>query len=161
MFFEENNYRNYDIDIVTLPKESYYQANLKSSISYEPKKEIQTKFLSPEDGLMRGNLISEEYEGYKNYNFFRLVPKTEREVLLFKVYEYDFAVNDLNLYLDLNPRDLEALALFNKYNEALKHAIKVYESIYGPLTLNDSDYDSYRWIDNPWPWENDGGSKYV
>ena len=33
--------------------------------------------------------------------------------------------------------------------------------MYGPLTLCDDVGTSYKWSDNPWPWENMGGSNYV
>ena len=36
-----------------------------------------------------------------------------------------------------------------------------YINMYGPLTLCDDVGTSYKWSDNPWPWENMGGSNYV
>ena len=162
MFFENNNFRNFEDYTNEIPGLDFMKANLKSTIYYEQQPMTKnSKFISPKDGLMRGNLIADEYEPYKNYTFFRLIPKTEREVLLFKVYEYDFAINDLNLYLDLNPNDSEALSLFKKYVNEFKKAKEKYESVYGPLTLTSADFDTYKWSSNPWPWENDGGSAYV
>ena len=54
------------------------------------------KFLNPEEGFLRGNLMKDEYEPYKNLTYFKLKPENERETLLFKIMTYDFAINDLN-----------------------------------------------------------------
>ena len=56
------------------------------------------KFLTPEEGFLKGNLEKNEYVPYKNYTYFKLQPETEKENLLFKLMAYSFAINDLNLY---------------------------------------------------------------
>ena len=37
----------------------------------------------------------------------------------------------------------------------------MYTSKYGPMTITETQGSSYNWINNPWPWDRTGGSKYV
>lgn len=106
-------------------------------------------------GWMRGNLFPNLYEQYKNYKPIGPNPKTERETLLFQIMQYKFALIDLNLYLDTNPNDMEAISLYNKYLEIEKEMCKKYESMYGVLTLDSKylDKNGWAWKNNPWPWE--------
>ena len=71
--------------------------------------------------------------------------------LILKIYEYNFALNDLSLYLDLNPDDKNVYSLFKKYTEEQRACVELYEKKYGPLELDDSDYSSYMWYKEPWP----------
>ena len=71
--------------------------------------------LSPMEGFLRGNMFQDEYEPYKNLTYFKLNPKDEKEKLLYQVMAYSFAINDLNLYLDLHPEEKQVLDLFKKY----------------------------------------------
>lgn len=118
-------------------------------------------FLSAKEGFLRGNMIKNEFKPYKNYTYLPLVPKTKRDAKLLPVYEYEHAINDLNLYLDLNPNDTEAFDLFKKYVIAAKKARHEFESLYGPLFLESTLGPRYNWSQDPWPWNEDGGSKYV
>ena len=64
---------------------------------------------------------------------------------------YDFALNDLSLYLDLHPKDMEVYKIFKKYTNELKEYVDIYEKKYGPMELDDSQYNSYMWDEGPWP----------
>ncbi len=65
-----------------------------------------------------------------------------------------FAVNDIVLYLDTHPMDQEALAYFNHFGEVRMHALKEYESCYGPLTVDTAKPDQkWLWAMQPMPWE--------
>ncbi len=67
---------------------------------------------------------------------------------------YDFYLYELNLYLDTHPTDTNALALFQKYNEARAAAYENYTSKYGPVTAKDfKGGNCFNWVDDPWPWE--------
>ena len=81
----------------------------------------------------------------------------DRNNLLNKVLEYHFACIELNLYLDNNPNDENALNDYNKYSEKLQRAKENYESQYGPLTNFGYVKDCYdwKWINQPWPWHNE------
>lgn len=111
---------------------------------------------SPKETLMHGNLFKDSYQNYNNYPVYKLVPKTERDACLLKLYEYDAVLNDLNLYLDLNPKDDYYFSLFKQYAHEFEKEKEKYEKLYGPLMLLDTDYDCFEWINNPWPWEGDG-----
>lgn len=68
--------------------------------------------------------------------------------------EYDFAEYELNLYLDTHPEDLKALRFFNKVSNKAKELRKLYEEKFGPITASENNSeDSWRWIENPWPWD--------
>ena len=118
----------------------------------------KSKFLNAEDGFLRGNIIEDEYEPYKNHTYFSITPKSEKDLLLFKVYEYDFAINDLNLYLDLHQDDKQALNLFNKYVHDFEMIKNEYVKRYGPLEVRDIDDNEFNWVTTTWPW---GGSENV
>lgn len=78
-----------------------------------------------------------------------------RQELLTIISETGFAAVDMNLYLDNNPNDRDALNTYNDISYNFTQAILDYEHIYGPLTnfgysLSDPEW---QWIDEPWPWE--------
>ena len=77
--------------------------------------------------------------------------KTRKEMLM-QIKEYDFALDELNLYLDTHPDDKRALCLHNKYARILKDLERDYQRVYGPLTAN-YPCNKWRWIEDPWPWE--------
>lgn len=104
-----------------------------------------------EDGFMYGNMFKNEYDSYKNYKPVQLESNTELGKLLLKIYQYDFALNDLSLYLDLHPDDIEAYKAFKKYTEELSKCVDVYEKKYGPMELDNSNYNNYLWDEGPWP----------
>lgn len=104
-----------------------------------------------EDGFMYGNMFKNEYDSYKNYRVARLQSVNDRGSLLLKIYEYDFALNDLSLYLDLHPEDNRIYELFKKYTEEERRYVDLYEKKYGPLELDCSDYSNYMWYEGPWP----------
>lgn len=119
------------------------------------------KYLKAKEGFLKGNMFPNEYKPYKNLTYLDLVPKTDREASLFNVMQYSFAINDMNLYLDLHPNDLEALKYLEELSKEEKNAKDDFESKYGPLEVCNTIGDSFKWINDPWPWENTGGAKYV
>ena len=105
------------------------------------------------DGLMYGNMFKDEYIPYKDYRPKKIITENERDLLLYKIYCYDFAINDLSLYLDLHPQNNKLFNIFKNYTNELKKNIKIYEEKYGPLELDCSDYSEYKWYLDPWPFE--------
>jgi len=83
--------------------------------------------------------------------------KTRRKELLLKIQELEFAVVDLNLFLDTHPGSEQALADYNKYTQELINLKDVYEMKYGPLTNfgYSPSQCPWQWVDEPWPWEED------
>lgn len=117
--------------------------------------------LSVKEGFLRGNMFKDEYEPYKNLTFLDITPKSDREAKLLNVMSYSFAINDLNLYLDLHPQDKKVLKLLEKLIMEEKNAKEKYISLYGPLDVCDTKGDKFKWIDSPWPWDNERGNIYV
>lgn len=78
----------------------------------------------------------------------------ERAMLMNKIKKYDFALKELNLYLDTHPDCRRALALFDKYRTVKKAAEEEYVSRFGPIVPEqNSNNEHWTWIDDPWPWE--------
>ncbi len=79
----------------------------------------------------------------------------EQKELLKKLQAVEFALVELNLFLDTHPDNEEALRDFNCFAKELHMLKREYESSYGPLInfgFSPSRYP-WRWIDEPWPWE--------
>lgn len=70
----------------------------------------------------------------------------------------DFAIDELGLYLVTHADDQEALELYWSYIRMAKEGRKKYEAAYGPLKQTTITEGSYRWLDDPWPWEKGGNS---
>lgn len=66
----------------------------------------------------------------------------------------DFAVKELNLYLDTHPQDQEALGLYASYIKLAKEGREKYTAKYGLLDSAELVLeDGYTWLNDPWPWE--------
>ena len=100
---------------------------------------------------MKGNMFVNEYVPYKNYRVVKLEGKNEKDQLLLKIYEYDFAISDLGLYLDLHPEATNVYETFKKYTDEQRVCVDMYEKKYGPLELDESNYSTFMWEDGPWP----------
>lgn len=119
--------------------------------NYEVKRNNNTFGVT--EGFMLGNMFKDEYDAYKNYKVQRLNATNEKGALLLMIYEFDFAINDLSLKLDLNPNDKELYELFRKFTMEEKRLVTMYENKYGPLELCESDYENYEWYKGKWPFE--------
>ena len=64
-----------------------------------------------------------------------------------------FAIQELALYLDTHRNDKEAMEMYRAYQEIYNEGRKKYEMEHGPLNHMSADGDTYRWLDDPWPWE--------
>lgn len=107
---------------------------------------------SATEGFLLGNMFRDEYKGFKNYKVQKFVAKTEKEELILKLYELDFALNDLALYLDLHPEDYVIYNKFKDYVNEYNKIITTYEKIYGPLELTMNNGKEFEWL-NKWPFE--------
>ncbi len=78
-----------------------------------------------------------------------------REDLIRRLQELEFALVDLNLFLDTHPENQRALMDYNMLTNELKRVKQVYEMKYGPLANFGSAPSQYpwQWIEGPWPWE--------
>lgn len=77
----------------------------------------------------------------------------QNENMLIELMAVDFAVIELNLYLDTHPNDPRALELYNMNVQKSKELRDRYEMLYGPLTARYSKSKiPWQWISSPWPW---------
>ena len=114
-----------------------------------------------DDGFRCGNMFKNEYVPYKNFKVREIKANNKEDELLIKISEMEFALNDLSLYLDLHPDDSFMFNKFKMYVNKYKEYLEEYERTFRPLNLSavyNNIYDNYK---NPWPWDNDGGVKYV
>lgn len=78
-----------------------------------------------------------------------------RDALMCKIMEIDFALNEMVLYLDTHPHDEKALCLYHQYAEKSRELKAAYNANFGPLTAADNlSQDCWDWVHGPWPWEN-------
>ncbi len=87
----------------------------------------------------------------KNFNM-----NKDKEQMLRNISEIDFALTDLNLYLDTHPSDKEALELFKKLAATLNSCVFDYEKSFGPLNARtNTDTRYFMWVsdDIKWPWK--------
>ena len=112
---------------------------------------------APNIGFIRGNLFNNLYDPYKNLKPQDLNPSNEKEAMLMSWQQYNFALLELNLYLDNYPTNKEAINLYRQYINILKDIETKFEEKYGPIST-DNIYvinGSWKWNNNPWPWEGD------
>ncbi len=110
--------------------------------------------ISTEEGFKRGNMFKNLYDEYKNLKPRKLTANSEREDMLMQIMEYNFAMIDLQLYLDMYPNDKDALKLFNTYLNNKKELTNMFEEKYGPLTIDSEvQRNNWLWDNSPWPWE--------
>lgn len=82
----------------------------------------------------------------------RTIDCEARREMINQIRCYDFAINELALYLDTHPEDEKALCLHRKYCKQAKELKDKYQKVYGPLTIN-YPCNKWRWLEEPWPWE--------
>lgn len=141
-------------------KEDYYNMNFDyfnlNSVD-KAKKDYSSKDgkIDLENGFYMGNIFVDTYKPYKNFKPMRVNGYSEEQKMLLRIQELDFILNDLNLYLDLNPNDSNVYSIFKNVALELDGLKKKYEDKYQVLMLCDDIKGKYTWVKNPWPW--DGG----
>ena len=80
-----------------------------------------------------------------------------REELIRKIQQLEFAVLDLTLYLDTHPNCTQAIAQFNFFVQNLQYVKRMYEMQFGPFANFGYSFSNcpWSWTDQPWPWENE------
>jgi len=81
----------------------------------------------------------------------------DKKALRTKIYELDFALEELNLFLDSHPESAKATSLLASYRKLKNDTVKAYEEKYGEYiaTVDDAPATTpWQWINGPWPWEN-------
>ncbi len=101
-------------------------------------------------------IISENSERCGCQNNPLIPSKLSRIQLLQFINEVSFAVDDILLYLDTHPMDMDAMHYFHKHSAMRNAAMDEYARRFGPLTIDTADdihSDSWEWVMQPWPWE--------
>lgn len=81
----------------------------------------------------------------------------ERARLKKRIYELDFALHELVLYLDSHPSSAKALELMKEYRKMREETVAEYEKKFGPYIVTTFDVpisEKWQWLNGPWPWEN-------
>lgn len=74
--------------------------------------------------------------------------------LMHELQMLNFALTDLNLYLDTHPTCKEGLECFRKFQELWEEAVREYTRNYGPITSNSAKVeDCWTWNEGPHPWQ--------
>jgi len=77
-----------------------------------------------------------------------------RAILLNKISKAGFVLNELALYLDTHPTDMNAIRHYEFYQKKHEEFTREYENKYGLLTRKmTNNSDRWTWCDGPWPWE--------
>lgn len=77
--------------------------------------------------------------------------------LKLKIYELDFAIHELVLYLDSHPTCKKGLELLREYRNKRMELIALFEQNFGKyiVTAHDAPAEGcWEWLKGPWPWEN-------
>lgn len=76
------------------------------------------------------------------------------DMLLSRIFDASFAMDDIILYLDTHPDDRQALDYYHYVVDLRKNAMEAYKAQCGPLMLDEVRSEDYwTWIEDPWPWE--------
>lgn len=117
----------------------YVPFQIEGPVRYEPRK-----------AMVRGTLypgLDLPFMGMVNQNNLPVTPLSEVQVLA-------FAVQELALYLDTHPEDMEALELYRQYQQLYRKSAQEYAQNIRPLNHTaPTQGDAYAWLDDPWPWE--------
>ena len=99
--------------------------------------------------MVRGTLfpgLDLPFMGMVNKNELDITPSTELQTIA-------FAIQELALYLDTHRDDHEVLELYHNFQKMYQEGKRVYEQMCGPLNHMSPTNGSYKWLDDPWPWE--------
>lgn len=75
--------------------------------------------------------------------------------LLFEIQQVDFALVELNLYLNTHPMDQQAIVQYNELAQRSQILRQNFETQFGPIahfgrSLSPSPWS---WSSTPWPWQ--------
>ena len=109
----------------------------------------------PYEGFIKGNLFKNLYQQYKNYQPAIIEPKNEQEEALFNLDQIQFAMHELNLYLDNYPNDREMFNQFTMLRSSYNKLLADYENRYSAINVNSMSLNNvpFGWVQQPWPWD--------
>ncbi len=78
----------------------------------------------------------------------------EQERLLKRISAYDFAILELQIFLDTHPMNKQANMKLEEYTTKSNVLTTEYEQKFGPIQADNIELNRLAWISNPWPWDN-------
>ena len=122
--------------------------------NYDNYNTMNNMLFGPYEGYIKGNMFRNLYEQYKNYQPAPITPMNEQEEALLNLNQFQFAMHELNLYLDVFPNDANMMNQFVTFRNNYNKLLSEYENKYGALNINSTSLNSipFRWSSTPWPW---------
>lgn len=147
-----NNYNQMEYDVF-LNQIGLNNSNTVSSNKYNTNN--NNMLYGPYEGYIKGNLFKNLYEGYKNYEPAKILPKSEQEEALLNLNQIQFAMHEANLYLDVYPTDNKMMQEFNKFKSNYNNMLREYQNKYGALNINSDSINQipFSWEEEVWPWD--------
>ncbi len=84
---------------------------------------------------------------------------SEKEEALRKISAVDFAIHDIELFLDSHRENKKATELLKQYRKWREELVAEYEQKYGDFVTCVKDVKArtpWSWTNGPWPWEIEG-----
>lgn len=152
-FYNYTDYMNYQNNQYPIAGNNYNPVN-----NYERQNQNNNELLdnlyTPYDGFIRGNMFTNLYDSYKTNRPYEIKPMNRQAEMLTNIDALTFAMIDINLYLDVHPKNKKLIKEFNKIQKQKHELLMEYEREFGPLLVTNNTNDNYwAWVENPWPWE--------
>ncbi len=80
----------------------------------------------------------------------------EQQSLMKQLQIENFTLIETALFLDSHPDDRQALDYYEEHLSTYGQLVDQYEATWGPLTICSNYFDSWKWVEGPWPWELEG-----
>ena len=124
---------------------------------YISMQENNPQIFSEGDGLEKGTLFPGLHLPFHKQMKTRFGGKNSP---LCELMALHFAIVELGLYLDTHRDDQDAFSLYSNYVKLYEEGKRRYEKQFGPLQQTSTAHlGSYTWLNEPWPWEYEGGRK--
>lgn len=151
-FYDYNNYISYT-NGYPVNDNPYMQNNFNDRQNMMESKD-ENNIYTPYEGFIRGNMFTNLYDPYKTNRPYEIRPMNRQAEMLTNIDALTFAMIDINLYLDVHPKNKKLIKEFNKIQKQKHELLMEYEREFGPLLVTNSGNDNYwSWVENPWPWE--------
>lgn len=129
--------------------------NLNTNMNVNANNTQSNSLFGPYEGYTNGNMFRNLYEQYKNYKPTVLSPKSEQEEALLNLNQMQFAMHDLNLFLDVFPNNNNMMNQFVAFRNSYNRLLEEYESKYGAININSQYLNNtpFGWVQQTWPWD--------